>query len=242
MPGSGRPNGILTGLITAPNAPLLDAGVQRVGDYRALVRPIVHGQVNPPAVSVRVRYEDGAVQSVPVIDGYFLAVLERSHGSLIVEALDNSGRAVGAEPATLDTPKTEPAPPTETRPVITIPLPDGTATLLGPPSANPGRCYRVVAAANDGSRSGSGSCPGLVGELSYGFQQVGNAPNATILLFGAASSTIIKVRVKVGKDWLPLPLKEHYFLVELRPDQRPSTIETTSRSGVIKDREIHLDG
>lgn len=228
IPGSGPPRGILTGIDTTRYGPKLDAGVATAYDYPVLTTPLLHGQVNPPVATVSVVYPDGLRQLVPIIDGYFLVRLERDAGTLVVEARDAGGSLVTDEVANLDPPK----PPViaETRLLISVPFPGGTARLFVTPARDPSGCFRVVALTGS-----SGSCPGLSGgEIGFGFHQVGEGTNATVLLAGVVPSDIDRLRLRLATGWVSLPLKEGFFLFALRPDQRPELIETKSRSGTVE--------
>ena len=223
MPQAGRPNGIFTGMAAAAPSPL-DAGVETRYNWPLLDAPLLHGQVRAPVSRVMIRYDDGSTQQVPIVENYVMASLTHDSGQATIEARNPEGRIVGSVPVTLDPPEHPVV--TETRKLINLDTTEGNATLWVTPGANPERCYRVVA------RNGSSGGCGTPKPISWGMQQVGDQPDRVIVLIhGSVAPRIASIRLRVPTGWVPLTMKEGYFLHALDRAERPTSLELTDSSG-----------
>lgn len=223
MPTVGRPTGVFTGMAAAAPSPL-DAAVETRYNYPLLDAPLLHGQVRAPVSSVIVRYDDGRTQPVPIVENYLMASLNQNSGGATIEAQNQEGGIVASQSVTLDPPEQPVV--TETRKLINLDTTEGPATLWVQPGANPERCYRVVA-----RNGGSGSC-GTPKPISWGMQQVGDQPDRVIVLIhGSVTSGVVSIRLRVPTGWVPITLKQGFFLHALDRAERPTSFELTDTSG-----------
>jgi hypothetical protein len=223
MPMGGRPSGIFTGMAATAPSPL-DAGVETRYNWPLLDAPLLHGQVRAPVSSVIVRYDDGRTQLVPIVENYLMASLNHNGGGATIEAQNQEGQILANQPVTLDPPEQPIV--TETHKLIDLDTTEGPATLWVQPGANPERCYRVVA-----RNGGTGSC-GTPTPISWGMQQVGDQPNRVIVLIhGSATRGIVSIRLRVPTGWVPITLKQGFFLHALARAERPTLFELTDNSG-----------
>jgi hypothetical protein len=202
----------------------LDVAVATRYDYPFLVAPLLHGQVRAPVSSVIVRYDDGRTQAVPLVENYLMTTLNQNSGGATIEAQNKEGDIVATWPVDLDPPNQPVV--TETRKLIALDTTEGPATLSVQPGANPERCYRVEA--RNGS---SGSC-GIQEPISWGMQQVGDQPDRVIvLIFGSVTREVVAIRLRIPSGWVPITLKEGFFLHALGRAERPTSFELTDGSG-----------
>jgi hypothetical protein len=173
---------------------------------------------------VIVRYDDGRTQAVKLVENYFMATLNQNSGGATIEAQNKDGEIVATWPVDLDPP--DPPVVTETRKLIVLDTTEGPATLSVRPGANTARCYRVEA--RNGS---SGSC-GTQEPISWGMQQVGDQPDRVlVLIFGSVTREVVAIRLRIPSGWVPITLKEGFFLHALGRAERPTSFELTDSSG-----------
>jgi hypothetical protein len=192
----------------------LDGALETPKNWPQLDRPLLHGHVYPPVVSVRLDYTDGTHEQLPLRDGFFLQLIPPGKQPLDLIARNATGKAVAREPLATK----PPAGPPPMHRLFRVATPYGTAIFLVTTPDDPHHCYGVEIDGN--STSGCGTP--MQGPISYSFQQQGQAPNAIALLYGQAKPDVTSLEIKLatGKT-LIIPLHDRFFLYPLRPSQRP---------------------
>jgi hypothetical protein len=219
QPGSSRPSGPVACVGPPSRYTRLDAALESTRDWPSLARPILHGHVYSPVVRVRLDFTDGTSEQIRPVEGFFLVAVPPGKQALDVVGLDTAGRVIVGHPLIY-----KPPPQPVFHRLFSLRTRAGIVTLeVNPVRARP-RCFEVVAV--NGSTSSCDATPVSDPVDPPMFQQVGPGasvgPRTMVVMAGHAHAGVRSITLVVsGGAKIPVPLHDSFFMVPLRPDQRP---------------------